>query len=370
VLADPGAEHKVLAATYDLTTKSLTRATAKAEAEGFLVGKASAWAVVLPPLDGDGSPSPTGPHDVKRNLADRLAVAEAGLLRFDGHKYGSPLERDVALVFSGVGLKFEVQQPYTFFVTTDRAWTADFVVAVANMKVVVEATGRADAAATVEEKVKVLAGAKVPYVVVRGHGDIDGLVQRVVERAKAAAAERAKQEPEPTVVPDDQKPRVIGGVYVDPRAVKRPGYVPTPPPLVKREPLPPLPAPAPIPGLELADHELRRVEELMGEADLRLEQERVQVAREQFRADLAQLRASETPEQKKERAAELLRADYATWRAEHGAAAVAERRHRAQERDADAVAAYRPDDGEVELTGEECAEQDELPDDVEAGRRE
>lgn len=367
VLADPGAEHQVLAATYDLTAKSLTRATAKAKAEGFLVGNAGAWVVVLPALDGDGSSSPT---DVKKNLADRLAVAEAGLLRFGGHKYGSPLERDVALVLTGAKLRFEVQQPYTSFVKTERAWTADFVVKTRveheAINVVVEATGRSDAAATIDEKVKALDGAHVPYVVVRGPGDLDGLVQRVVEVAKAAVAERVTVKSDGPLIPDDQKPRVIGGVYVNPRAVRRPGYVPTPAPLVEREPLPPLPPPPPIPGLDLSDSELRRLEELQVDADDRFILDQMAAAR----AELAQLRASETPDQKKERAAELLKRDYETWRAEHGAAAVAERRHQQMQGHADAVAAYRPEDGERELTGEESAEQDELPDDTEANRGE
>lgn len=377
VLADPGAEHQVLAATYDLTTKSLTRATAKAEAEGFLVGKAGAWVVVLPPLDGAGSSSPTGSQDVRKHLADQLAVARAGLLGFQGTKYHSPLERDVAVALTGARLRFEVQQPYSSFVTTDRLWTADFVVKARVeqevLSVVIEATGRADAAATVEEKVKVLDGAGVPYVVVRGHGDLDGLVQKVIERAKAAAA--AVQMTPTVPEPDDGRPKphtTKGGVYIDPRAVRdrtKPAPAPYVPP-VQREPLPALPVPPPVPGLDLADHELRRLQELMEEADLRFEQERIQVARGQFRADLSRLRAAETHEQKKERATELLRADTERWRAEHGAAAVAERRHRAQERDAAAVPAYRPEDGEHELTGEECAEQDELPDDTEANRSE
>lgn len=335
------------------------------------MGRAGAWVPVLPQLDpeGGGGAAPTGPQDVRRNLADRLAVAEAGLLRFGGVKFGSSLERDVALVLTGARLRFEVQQPYTSFVTTERAWTADFVVTVGGVKVVVEATGRADAAATVDEKVKVLDGSKVPYVVVRGHGDLDGLVQKVVERAKAAATARARAEP--ATVPDPQKPHVTaGGVYVDPRAVRRPGYVPTPAPLVHRDPLPPLPAPPPIPGLELADHELRRLEELQEAEDDRYLQERLSAARAQARADLAQLRASETPEQKKERAAGLLRADREKWRA----AAEAERRQRAAERQRDQAeaeaAAYQLDDGEHELTGEESAEEDELPDDTEAGRSE
>lgn len=246
------------------------------------------------------------------------------------------------------------------------------LVAVAKVKLVVVATGLADTAATVDEKAKVLNAAGVPYLVVRGHGDLDGLVHKVVERAKAAA--KAPAVPEP----DDGRPKPYvtkGGAYVDPRAVRdrtKP-YVPPFVATVKQESLPPLPAPAPIPGLGLADHELRRLQELMEAEDERRLQQRLQEARAQVQAELAQLRAAETHEQKKERATELLRADHEKWRAEHGAAAVAERRRRAAQRDqadAVAVAAYRADEGERELTGEESAEQDELPDDTEANRSE
>lgn len=376
VLSRPDEQQKVLAEELGIGRSSFTGAISRAKEAGVLDGAWGSWVPLLPHLGVASSPAVSG-DAVRKRLAERLAVAEAHAYVFRGVKYGSSLEKEVAVALTGARKRFEREVPYSSLVTTDRKWTADFVlrftVEGVVVPVVVEVTGRPDAQESLEEKLRALDVAReaVPYVVVRDQGDVEGLVQVVVEKAKAAAAERAAPVPEP----DDGKPKAHttkGGVYIDPRAVRdrtKP-YVPPFVSTVKQERLPPLPVPPPVPGLDLADHELRRLQELMVEADDRQLQERLQETRAQVQDELAQLRAREMPERQKERATELLRADDERWRGEHGAAAVAERRHRAQERDADADAAYGHDDGERELTGEESAEQDELPDDVEARRSE
>lgn len=373
VLSEPGAEHRALAEAYGLTTKALTRATAKAADAGLLVGRAGAWVPVLPSPDGT-LPADAAAPDIRRRLAERLAAAEGHGLKFRGQRFSSLLERDVALALTAVGWKYETQVPYSTILDTDRAWTADYLLKLRVgdqvVQVIVEATGRADAAAALDEKLAAARTAGVPVVVVRGPGDLVGLWPALVATAKSAAEAAARSKAQAPAEPADsrwQKPYVnAGGVYIDPRAVRRPGTPVSPPP--PRVPdyshLPPLPPPDPIPGIDLADWEIRHVHELEESERDALLKKRLAQARAYAHAEYGKMMDAEAPA---DRARRLLAAEREKWRQERLAALAAEDARPAPEPVDAAAWARAMAESETELTGEECAERDEVPDPWESG---
>jgi predicted RNA-binding Zn ribbon-like protein len=90
--------------------------------------------------------------------------------------------------------------------------------------------------------------------------------------------------------------------------------------------------------------------------------ERAEAARQAAQSEIDRSKLRETPEARVERALALLERDRSAMRARLEAKLT--RTQHIEEFDKTYF------EGEVELTGEECAEQDELPDDLEAGRGE
>ncbi len=367
VFARPGAEHKALVEDFGLHPKAITRATAKAKEEGILLGNAGAWVTLLP--DADDSLSGDG-GDVRKHLADRLSKAESVLLKFNGSKFRSALERDVAVALAGFGLKFEREVRYSTLMQTDREWTADFVlklkVETGVVVIIIEVTGRPDAQELLDEKLLAAKVAGLVTMVVREPVEINGLVQRVFSLATAASTKaKAAVTEEP---PDPMKPYTTkGGVYIDPRGIERRGSnnrPPAPPPPLTRQfaNLPPLPSPEPIPGLNLRGWELEQLAELEKEEERLFIRERAEAARQAAQLEIDRTKRRETPEARVERALALLERDRSAMRARLEAKLT--RTQHIEEFDKSYF------EGEVELTGEECAEQDELPDDLEAGRGE
>lgn len=367
VLARPGAEHKVLADDFKLNTKAISRATAKAVEEGILVGKAGAW---VPLLSEEDATSAGESGDVRKRLADRLAKAEGVLLRFNGSKFRSALERDVAVALTGCGVPYEREVPYRTVMRTDREWTADFIAkfkgAVEPVRIIIEVTGRPDAQELLDEKIAAAQGAGVATMVVRDPREIYGLVKRLVDLAKAEPAPvEAATRDEP---PDPMRPYVTrGGVYVDPRGIERRGAAarPVPPHEKPFANLPLPPPPEPIPGLDLRGWELDHLADLEKEEEWEFIRERAEAARVVARADLERMRKQESPEARVARARALLERDRLEMRARLGEKLAAPLRTRPGEVDQKVLA-----DQEVEETGEECAERDELTDDLEGGRSE
>ena len=160
VIVHPTTQHKEIAKKYGLTTKSITRATDKARKAGLIHGKAGAWTVTLPTIDGqiDGD----GP-DAGVKLAADLRRLETESRTWNDRTYRSRLERDVAFLLTTTNVPFESQVPYKSLLATDRAWTCDFVAILdldpGILKVGIECTARADAAATIREKVTACAAA-------------------------------------------------------------------------------------------------------------------------------------------------------------------------------------------------------------------
>lgn len=364
VFARPGAEHKVLAEDFKLTPKAITRATAKAVEHELLMGKAGAWVTLLP---GDDGSLTDDDGDVRKHLADRLSKAESVLLKFNGAKFRSALERDVAVALAGFGLKFEREVRYSTLMQTDREWTADFVlklkVETGVVVIIIEVTGRPDAQELLDEKILAAKVAGLVTMVVREPVEINGLVQRIMALATAASAKtKAALTEEP---PDPMKPYTTkGGVYIDPRGIERRGSnnrPPAPPP--PRPTLPPLPPPDPIPGLDLADWQLRHLADLEESFDYRFVRDRVEVARTAAQAELAKLKRWESPDERVKRAEALLRGDMVEWRARRDAERVAQASSGRDEVDYKVMA-----DQIVEDTGEESAELDEYNERVEEAR--
>lgn len=320
VFARPGAEHKALAEDFKLNAKAITRATAKAVDGGILMGKAGAWVTLLP---GDDGSLTDDARDVRKHLADRLSKAEGVLLRFNGSKFRSALERDVAVALAGYGFKYEREVRYSTLMQTDREWTADFVlklkVEAGVVVVIVEVTGRPDAQGLLGEKLLAAKVAGVATMVVREPEEIHGLVRRLIALVKAVPVKAKADAPDEPL--DPMKPYVNkGGVYIDPRAIERRGsnHHPVAPPPV-RPALPPLPSPDPIPGLDLADYQLRRLAELEESVDNRYVRDRVEAARTAAQGELVKLKRWETRDERVERAESILRGDVFDWRTRRGA---------------------------------------------------
>ena len=338
VFARPGAEHKVLADDFKLHAKAITRATAKAVEAGILFGKAGAWVPLLP---GDDGCRADDAGDVRKHLADRLSKAESVLLRFNGAKFRSAVERDVAVALAGYNVPYEREVRYSSVIATHREWTADFVVKLKVetrvVVVIIEVTGRPDAQELLDEKLLAAKDAGVATMVVREPEEIHGLVRRLIALVKAVPAMAKADAPDEPV--DPMKPYVTkGGVYLDPRLVnKRRGTneLPSAPPSV-RLPLPPLPSPDPIPGLDLADYQLRRLAELEESMDNRFVRDRVEAARTAAQAELAKLKRWETRDERVERAQSILRGDLFDWMARRDAERAAQESSRRVEVDYEA----------------------------------
>jgi hypothetical protein len=365
VFARPGAEHKVLADAFKLTPKAITRATAKAVEQDLLMGKAGAWVTLLP---GDDGSATDDDGDVRKHLADRLSKAESVLLKFNGSKYRSALERDVAVALAGYNVPYEREVRYSTLMTTDREWTADFVlklkVETGVVVIIIEVTGRPDAQELLDEKLLAAKVAGLVTMVVREPVEIHGLVRRVFSLATAASVKAKADAPEEPR--DPNAPFVTkGGVYINPLGVERRGSNrrPSAPPLTRQfANLPPLPPPEPIPGLNLRGWELEQLAELEKEEERLFIRERAEAARQAAQSEIDRSKLRETPEARVERALALLERDRSAMRARLEAKLT--RTQHIEEFDKTYF------EGEVELTGEECAEQDELPDDLEAGRGE
>lgn len=327
---------------------------------GVLDGQAGAWVPLLPTLDGT---VPVSAVDVRKRLADRLAVATDASLVLEGTRYRSPLERDVAVALTAVDFKFDIEVLYPTLIDTTHKWTADFVVRSRNesgpLVVVIEVTGRPDAQDTLDEKLKALVDARVPHIVVRSQRDLRGFVKEVVQLAKAVPSVPKVEDPK-----DPNAPHVTkGGVYLDPRGIRRDRTRPVlSPQVVAASNLPPRTTPGPIPGLNIPDWRILQVLNLEEEDDDKFVRDRVGKAREVANAELKRRKLTESIEQRAARLLKLLEADTPPYRRRVGTpdAETSEPEYHIDPRD------------EVieELTGEECSEQDELPDDLEAGRGE
>ncbi len=303
VMAHPTTQHKEIAKKCGLTTKAITRATKKARDAGLFHGKAGAWTVTLPPLA--GQPVDALP-DAGVKLAAELRRLETESRSWKGRTYRSRLERDVAFVLTTANVPFESEVPYKTLFATDRAWTCDFVVVLAVdsglLKVGIECTARADARATMAEKVAACTAANFVLIVIDSVDDLVGLRGRLRdEREKAKARALAASAPAPI---DPTKPYVTAsGRYVDPRAVRPRGYVPTP--LFTPSPPPPVVVLTPE---QIADRALVRAEEALEDAEYAEMSAAAQAARETKRAEIETRKAAWNEEERGRALAAALRA--------------------------------------------------------------
>ena len=230
VMGHPTVQHKIIAEKYGIHPKTISRATAEAEAHGILHGKAGAWTITLPKIDGI-------PIDDEPNAGVKMAAAFKELDResrtWKSHIYKSRLERDTAVILSTSNLKFTHEVSYkTFIPSIDRNWTCDFVVEldieVGIIKIGIECTARADAAATIAEKMNTCSNSNFTLIVIDSVGDLVSLRARLRdERDKAKV--RALAPASVTTITDMTKPyETASGRYIDPRGVRPLGYVPQP----------------------------------------------------------------------------------------------------------------------------------------------
>ena len=152
---------------------------------------------------------------------------------FDGNRYASVIERDVAVVLAALGPKVETQFSYRQLLrsvhgqdwdeTSIPNWTADFIVQVdrAGCQVhgIIEVGGVKGVSAyevTLKRKEIALAKAGVPYLFLRDYLELSKLLTFLTElREEAARLTVASAAKTPTT----GSPYMSGGVYIDPRAI-------------------------------------------------------------------------------------------------------------------------------------------------------
>lgn len=293
VLAHPNTQHKVLGETYGLSAKSLTRSTAKAVEHGILHGRAGAWLITYPNVDGLILPDDGTAAGVRLN-AD-LKALDKDTRSWGGTVFRSRLERDVALVLAASNLPFKYEIPYKDFLDTDRDWTSDFLIDFGTVRVVIECTARTDAEATIQEKRQACKAAGVRFGVIKGPNDLLGLRGSLNEARRKAETGH----PTLTAAPSDHLPVAefsATGRWIDYRGVRRP---------VELIPFTPVasaaPTPAPAPALpspeELQARVLAQAEDALFDAEYEAEKAAVAAFRAEYRAGVAARKAAQTVEE-------------------------------------------------------------------------
>ncbi|MEQ1568826.1 MAG: hypothetical protein ABMA64_24525 [Myxococcota bacterium] len=305
VMGHPTVQHKIIAEKYGIHPKTISRATAEAEAHGILHGKAGAWTITLPKIDGI-------PIDDEPNAGVKMAAAFKELDResrtWKSHTYKSRLERDTAFILSTSNVKFTHEVSYkTFIPTCDRAWTCDFVVEldidVGIIKIGIECTARADAAATVTEKVTACSNSNFTLILIDSNADLIGLRARLRdEREKAKARAQAAASTNPPI--DTTKPyETASGRFINPLGIRRSGRVPQP--LFISAPATPLPVLTPE---QIESRELARAQAAMDDAEYEEIKAAAQAAREAKQAEIAAHKAAQSDEERGRALAAALRA--------------------------------------------------------------